>query len=89
MKRLQQLPPKNNGGTYKGGAVPEVDWDKLVKGGVWLAHRGTDFNCATRTFASRLYQAARRHRMTVAVRLLDNAVAFQFQKSYEKPRQNA
>lgn len=81
MKAIKQLPPKNNGGTYQGGTVPEVDWDKVTNGQPWLATKGQDFNCATRTFASRLYQAARRHKMQVAVRLLDNSVAFQFRKT--------
>ena len=81
MKTLKQLPPKNNGGTYQGGNVPEVDWDKATNGNVWLATKGQDFTCATRTFASRLYQAAKRHRTKVTVRLLPNSVAFQFRKT--------
>ena len=77
MKKLAVLPPKNNGGTFSGGITIAVDWDHVLNGSAWLATHGTDFTCTVRTFASRIYQAAKRKNKRVSVRIINNTVAFQ------------
>lgn len=81
MKRIAALPPKNTGGTFTGGTRTPVDWDKCLDGTPWQAERHKDFTCTTRTFASRVYQAAKKRNKRVSVRFLPNAVAFQSRQS--------
>lgn len=77
MKKLKSLPPKNNGGSFAGTPSVQVNWDAVLDGNPWLATSGTDFHCPVRTFASRVYQAAKRKKKRVTVRITDKTVAFQ------------
>lgn len=81
MKKLKTLPPKSNGGSFAHHPAVQVDWDVYLDGLPWLATKGTDFHCTVRTFASRVYQAAKRKHKRVVVRIHDNTVAFQSQPS--------
>lgn len=77
MKKLQVLPPKNVGGVFTGKPAVHVNWDDFLNDEPWLATKGIDFHCTIRTFASRVYQAAKRKNKRVIVRITETAVAFQ------------
>ena len=72
MKILKELPDKGTG-----GMTERYDWKTLFDGQVRLLESGKDFLVPTVSMKSIIYAAAKRHKVKVTVRPINDDLAIQ------------
>jgi hypothetical protein len=59
-------------------AFDGLDWDEWIKGGVWVAERGDDFQCETKEFRAEVMRRADLVDLCVEVEVKGPRVYFEF-----------
>jgi len=56
----------------------KYNWDEITDGHVWIARKGEDFTCTTRSFDNQLRSQAEARNLKVRIKVSGNKVQFQF-----------